>query len=990
MGFDPDAYGNPMQKKRGSAVIRDYSPVRPHPSWGFQEQRPVSQQSSGVSWHSAQSGVVVNMQDENKMEPEYQSEGVAVSEVEPLEAQSHATMEVSQPTPVKTVRQAPRTLGADDYPDFDRTAYGDPSRKNPGQTASRAQEQRRHTVVQDSWQEAGSEPAANLKEARHRSQTSTTAPITPSTVSHFTLDLPQTLPQTPHHNTTPGKMSSSDLTSVSRNVAVQKFTSQPKTYETLKQGNETPQQMIVRLQTAGARDAHQRILRKDQGEIPSTTALALLDLLRQPLPHNADEPQSKVTNSSSQAQSLSNLPNHPGPRKLERPVGSANQDLTEIKIDKKEQRQWEFAKKNPAAHWEQTATHLGNGMSNGWVPAQTSTLDHTNALNNTTTWHEAAVQPVRVTTAQDMSEQRPVENIAVVAPARNQIAQINNHLAKAAPHSTTLRDSRWATAADMKAPRFKPDSNAEGSDETGSDADSTRPMAQGLGRLIRSRKPLVPEERLVGWDGNFVPPPAEWEHRTQFYNNTPEYISGFENWLGDVTIKTMSEKSVAELSFGVISIEEVANLDNHADGIGFAPRETVLEPGNAQRYGHRLVKPLIADPQNPLDFEADARLDLSDPDNVKYKDETAELYINRHKAQIKRSKEDSEAKMREQKEAEQRAQEEEATRVREAADAAAAAAIEMPIALPEATTTKNIYLRPAVEADAPGMVAILNWHITNGIRPSELAPISEEDMVDRMKMSQHARLPFIVAIERTRKTSGTRARRYPRVRPDHPIQNIDPDYIGVSRDEPILGWTSATDWSASDYVETTTAELEVYVSPGHRKSGVGRCLMDAILEATDRGYNKKSVFEFRVAPEMKHMYSCGGGRDLHKLIFQVRSFSKPQTPEHLERTRRAAQVSNVQPFPDPRRMNGRYYNDRANPPAQEPKKDFSKAAKLDDREDDYTIWLKEWLETYGFEEEAHLKMLGTKKSRFVDVRYLTKETCWQPNEGRIPDFTHGY
>ncbi|KIW25491.1 uncharacterized protein PV07_08657 [Cladophialophora immunda] len=83
-----------------------------------------------------------------------------------------------------------------------------------------------------------------------------------------------------------------------------------------------------------------------------------------------------------------------------------------------------------------------------------------------------------------------------------------------------------------------------------------------------------------------------------------------------------------------------------------------------------------------------------------------------------------------------------------------------------------------------------------------------------------------------------------------------------------------------------------------RKSGVGRCLMDALLDATDRGYLKKGRHEFRVALEVRHLYSTGGGRDLHELIFQVRSFNRPMSPQLLDRIRGAAQGQAPQPsFP---------------------------------------------------------------------------------------------
>ena len=112
--------------------------------------------------------------------------------------------------------------------------------------------------------------------------------------------------------------------------------------------------------------------------------------------------------------------------------------------------------------------------------------------------------------------------------------------------------------------------------------------------------------------------------------------------------------------------------------------------------------------------------------------------------------------------------------------------------------------------------------------------------------------------------------------------------------------------------------------------------------------------------------------------------------------RRARAIADSNPGPvRPPAGRGRVYHNNpqpvaANPVQQAPQKDFSKAARIDDREDDYEVWLKEWLESYGFEEEAHLKKMGTKQGRFVDLRYLAKEACWQPLEGRIPDYTNGY
>lgn len=734
----------------------------------------------------------------------------------------------------------------------------------------------------------------------------------------------------------------------------------PATYETLKRAGETPEQVIARLQEEGRREVGMTMLRRNVKGEPITTALNTLDFLRKPLPRDktkklpdASQPtapieatnfsqgsQPNATNFQDQFQSTTNLnqsqslrggwggstDNNPTERQQERPSGTKYQNSFQTQTIQAPQQTW--IDQCPQLNWN------GQGPHSTWSdPSKPQTLND---------------QPQR--------------------SAWNDVPPPSNHQARPNTPDIPDRSSRWATKEEMKPPSIKVDSNSD--EEPESDLDSVKPMAKGFGRLIRSGQPEVPEYELVGWDGNFQPPPLDWEQRPRFHNNTEAYISGFDGWLGATTVSTMSQKSAPEINFRILPSDQLQNLDNQADGIGFVPKDVVVI--NNDRYGHRLAAPAVTDPEFPLDYEAQAILDLKDPQNARYRHETAQMFIDRQMAHIERAQREAQAEMLRQQQFERE----------QAAMAAEEPQEERPTPPP---FKSNIYLRPAVRADIPGMTSVYNWHVTTSVRPSELAEISEEDMEGRLNMTQGARLPFIVAVERTRRNARAKPRRSSRVNPSHPVQNTDPYYSGVVKDEPIVGWASATDWSASDYVETTTAELEVYVAAGFRKTGVGRCLMDAILDATDRGYIKKGGYDFHVAPEIKHMYSTGGGRDLHKLIFQVRSFNKPFTPEQLYRNLRAAQVCGTTWTRHERSGNlGSSPNARA-----ETEKDFSKEARLDDREDDYTIWLKEWLERYGFEEEAHLKKMGTKKQRWIDVRYLSRETSWQPNEGRVPDFMGG-
>ncbi|OAP64788.1 hypothetical protein AYL99_00760 [Fonsecaea erecta] len=772
-------------------------------------------------------------------------------------------------------------------PGFDKKAYGDPTRRGPGQRSNTRTESERDLNPPSRH---SSEPVlqaetvvtSNLNHIRseEKSRGSQTSP--PS----LTPFLPSSqIPSTHSTEVRPADQGLKDdklnedrrrsLTTISKMNSAEKarLLGRPETFETLKQGNENADQVITRLQAKGLREVTRRIQQKDHGENITTTGVSMLDFLRScPQPDSERSQQRGATFPASPFQD----PNHSPPR------------------DQSTRNRGQLSSFNP--------------------------------------------------------------------PESNQVGK-----AKRWPSMNKKNPAQW--------------SNAEACEEPESDNDSTKPMASGFGRLIHSRIPEVAEDDLAGWDGNFQPAPLEWEHRPSFSKLSPGFIANIHQWLGANTMRTMAHKPKVE--FSTIPTEEVKNIDNHADGIGFTSKETVIDINNAERYGFAIADLRTLGVSHPADFDNDAKLDLSDPDNACYKDETAQVFIDKHMECLGREAKEEKTRMVLPVPVESEndiASEQEITQRKDPGT---------PIAM------TNIYLRPAVSADIRGMKAILNWHIAQGVRPSELSEITDDDMHQRLDLSTQARLPYIVAVERNRKNTRTKSRKAPRVNPNHPIQNIDPNYDGLVKDEPIVGWAAATDWSASDYVETITAELELYVAPGHRKSGVGRCLMDALLDATDRGYLKKGGYEFRVAPEIKHLYCAGGGRDLHKLIFQVRSFNKPMSPQHLDGMLGASQRH--ADFPTTKnglgslnkKGSGRK-SSFASAGKQEKRKDYSAAAKLDDREDDYEIWLKQWLERQGFEQEAHLKKLGTKNGRFVDVRYMTRETCWQPTDHRLPDYSKGF
>lgn len=515
----------------------------------------------------------------------------------------------------------------------------------------------------------------------------------------------------------------------------------------------------------------------------------------------------------------------------------------------------------------------------------------------------------------------------------------------------------WATPAELRAPAWSVDSNAAGS--TASEGSMCHMgIDSDLGRLIRPKNPDVHEASLVGWDGNFVPPPVDWEQRPRFGNDQEHFKADFRNWLGQTVQHTLGVDATPKLSFERVPSEVVSDINLHPDGLGFVRRHATVNASNAKHYGYDFSTddfPKNAD--QPADFDADWRVDSSLPQNVKYRDETTNDLIAKKMQLVERDTRRYEAHLEGRKASQEKA------------DAIISAAKPADSPRPKI----NLYLRPALDGDVPGMTEILNWHIANGVRTSELLPISELDMRSRLNMVKQSKLPFIVAIERTRKKARQKTAR----RSDNP----DAGYHGVVKDEHVVGWVSATDWSAVDYVECISADLELYVAHDYRQKGIGRCLMEAVLDATDRGYMKKGKCDFTVAPEMRHMFSSGGMRDLHKIIFQVRSYNSP-----LPREKQIKHDAYVGNYDDMVNGGGGGWGDSetAKPKHTQPGK---KNEKLDDLEDDYAVWLKKWLESFGFEEEGRLKKIGTKNRRFLDLVYLTRETHWQPNDKKLPDYS---
>jgi L-amino acid N-acyltransferase YncA len=160
----------------------------------------------------------------------------------------------------------------------------------------------------------------------------------------------------------------------------------------------------------------------------------------------------------------------------------------------------------------------------------------------------------------------------------------------------------------------------------------------------------------------------------------------------------------------------------------------------------------------------------------------------------------------------------------------------------------NIYLRPVEPKDIPQLVAIFNWHVKNSTCVLELENITEEEMRAQIEECEQENFPFIVASELL-----------PGIR-----------YAENGQKELIYGYILAGHFTGANTVNRFTAELELFVNPVTRRQGVGRCLVDTLLDILDPRYSRKGGYHFDYPERKRKVYdSSSGGRPMSKVLFAV-------------------------------------------------------------------------------------------------------------------------
>ena len=402
------------------------------------------------------------------------------------------------------------------------------------------------------------------------------------------------------------------------------------------------------------------------------------------------------------------------------------------------------------------------------------------------------------------------------------------------------RRNRWATTAETRPPPASEksvDSNAFGS-EVRSDAETTSGdsiAALENGRLLRKNRPAGEDPPLDDWSGNWMSPPVDWDTRPRFNSKSTQFIAGFGNWN-----ETTASQSTTGITFTRLSRDLVRDPDLHPDGLNLIDRTITVDVDTARQYGYseEALEVIRRDAQlvAPDIFTDDwGKLDLRNPDNLKFHNECGNDLIRNYNANKARERQEEISMQRAQKLARRQA--------------------EPYVPAPNPNTPRiNIYLRPAVRSDIPQLQDIYSHYVRNTVYTSEIHPIGYADMLDRWIASTDEKLPFIVAVSKSLKMNRE---------------------VGNAV-EKVVGWASATDFVNRNSVERFTVELDMYVHKDHLHQGVGKCLMDKLIDSTDRGHIARKGYPFTCAPELRHAYSAGGARDLMNLRVLVRSWDKPR------------------------------------------------------------------------------------------------------------------
>ena len=351
-------------------------------------------------------------------------------------------------------------------------------------------------------------------------------------------------------------------------------------------------------------------------------------------------------------------------------------------------------------------------------------------------------------------------------------------------------------------------------------------------------------KKLVDWDGEWMPPPEDWAARKGF--NPRHFGQGVEQWINGHSRNCTKPMDINSPDFTGVLVG--------TDKLG---RNTFLTKDVVPRYWlHDSIDNAYPRtfwnefPQRSPSPLSDVDIFEHPPYWERWEDNKPEhCYMlplavpeatvnvddpeNKHHPYAMISTADRVQKIAEMNEARRRKKERKEKR---------ALLITVPeeVESPDRLSPRaNIYLRPVQQSDVRGIMVsfkaililqlqlkntqtIYNHYVKNTVYAEEVEEQTEVQIRDWIGDIVKAGLPCFVAV----------AKRNQRKKPGAAYVN-----------ETIAGWIHLEPYSAGP-MHRFSSELALYVHPGYVRQGIGKCLLDQLMEYADTSYHKKGGYEY--------------------------------------------------------------------------------------------------------------------------------------------------
>lgn len=394
---------------------------------------------------------------------------------------------------------------------------------------------------------------------------------------------------------------------------------------------------------------------------------------------------------------------------------------------------------------------------------------------------------------------------------------------------------KWPTAAEV---RYDPANHIDPDEENDSSIVSNEVDLEGNFTMRRKKRRQSAELGLADWEGNWAPPPADWDERYRFSEKEPivkvvRWLEDFKQSKYQIALFNVPQRLLMEHEHGICPPEWIPDIIEEEDPDMWLQEQMMsMELEDQDDRGPPFWKMFLGPNDERLrKYDVpDPRLDPSDNDISKSMGQCSAMAMK-----------DNDLRNQKQRNKQKRLKEERREYQREQ--------MWGPTPQHEHSPRVNAYLRPVEARDLQQVQELYGYWIENTVYCPERSALDLATVKDRWEDIMSVDLPFIVAADRSSRGNRRQGRR-----------------SGGAASEPIVGFAFADDFMSPNGMYRYAAEIECFVHPDYLRRNVGRTLMDKMMCALDPHYASNGGYDF-IGDDLR--YSNGGKRIVDTVIVNV-------------------------------------------------------------------------------------------------------------------------